>query len=372
MAAQAVGNNDADGVRGVLIQAGAIALCIAAALLVLQVPIGRLAIGLINPADDVAQAASAYYAIRIWAAPAALLNYALIGWFIGLQDARSPLLMMLLVNVTNIVLDLVFVLGLALDVRGVALASAIAEYAGLGFALSLARRRLRQWPCATPWRDLLNLKRMHQLLSVNGHLLIRTLALMFTFALFTALGARQGSLILAANAVLLNFQYLMAFALDGFANAAEALIGKAIGGDDRAGLKRAWRRTLAWSAGIAVVFALAYALLGPPLVRAMTDIAGVRHAALTYLPWLVLLPLTSTWCFFYDGVFVGATMARQMRNSMLLATFICFVPLAFGLLPVLANHGLWLALNVFMLARGAAQHVIWVRSPLVAAAHKAS
>ena len=367
VAAQAVGNNDADAVRGVLIQAATIALCIAAALLLLQRPIGHLAIRLINPADDVAEAARAYYLIRIWAAPAALLNFALMGWFIGLQDARSPLLIMLLINVTNIVLDLLFVLGFGLDVRGVALASLMAECAGLGLAAYLARRTLRAWPCGTPWRDLLSARRMRRLLSVNGHLLIRTLSLMFCFGLFTALGARQGSIILAANAVLLNFQYLMAFALDGFANAAEALIGKAIGSHDRDGLDRAWRRTLAWSAGIAVVFAGLYAVVGPPLIRAMTDIEDVRRTAMTYLPWLVLLPLTSTWCFFYDGVFVGATMARQMRDSMVLSTFVFFVPLAFGLLPLLDNHGLWLALNIFMIARGAAQHLIWRRARVLPA-----
>ena len=238
----------------------------------------------------------------------------------------------------------------------------VAEYAGLALALVLATRTLKRWPCATPWRDLLDAQRMRRLLSVNGHLLIRTLALMFTFALFTALGARQGSLILAANAVLMNFQYFMAFALDGFANAAEALIGRAIGSGDRLGLRHAWRRTLIWSAGVAVAFAAFYALIGTPLVRIMTDIESVRASAQTYLPWLVLLPLTSTWCFFYDGVFVGATLARQMRNSMLIATFVVFVPLALALSNVLGNHGIWLALNVFMLARGLAQHVIWQRT----------
>ena len=361
VAAQAVGNNNHDGVRSVMLQAGSIALAIATALIVLQAPLGRLALSLIDPAADVAASAREYYAIRIWAAPAVLLNYALLGWFIGLQNGRAPLLVMLVVNVVNIVLDLVFVIGFDMDVRGVALASVIAEVCGLTLGLMLMRRELRRFPSTTPLRSLMDTQRLRRLLSVNGNLLVRSFSLMLTFGIFTALGARLGSVVLAANAVLLNFQTLMAFALDGFANAAEALIGRAIGADDNDGLRRAWRNTLIWSAGIAVVFVLIYALLGRPLIGLMTNLDAVSDTATTYLPWLVALPLASVWCFFYDGVFVGATLAKAMRNSMLIATFVVFVPLALILDDVLGNHGLWLALLIFMLARGLGQHLIWRR-----------
>ncbi|MEM6640409.1 MAG: MATE family efflux transporter [Pseudomonadota bacterium] len=362
VAAQAAGHSDTDGVRGVLLQSAVIALCIAALMLALQAWILDLGLALIKPDAAVAASTAAYFSIRIWAAPAALLNFALMGWFIGLQKARAPLAVMLVVNVTNIGLDLLFVLGFEMDVRGVALASLCAEYSGLVFALWLAHRSLAAWPSTASWRDLLQADRLRRLVSVNQHLLVRSLSLMFSFALFTALGARQGSLILAANAVLLTFQNLTSYALDGFANAAEALIGHAVGAKDKRGLDRAWRRTLAWSAGIGVVIALIYAVGGVWLIERMTDLPEVRRTAVVYLPWLVLLPLTSTWCFFYDGVFVGATMARQMRNTMLIATFLCFVPLAFGLLSPLQNHGLWLALNIFMLARATGQHVLWRRT----------
>ena len=361
VAAQAVGNKNHDGVRSVMLQAGSIALAIATALIVLQAPLGRLALSLIDPAADVAASAREYYAIRIWAAPAVLLNYALLGWFIGLQNGRAPLLVMLVVNVVNIVLDLVFVIGFDMDVRGVALASVIAEVCGLTLGLMLMRRELRRFPSTTPLRSLMDTQRLRRLLSVNGNLLVRSFSLMLTFGIFTALGARLGSVVLAANAVLLNFQTLMAFALDGFANAAEALIGRAIGADDNDGLRRAWRNTLIWSAGIAVVFVLIYALLGRPLIGLMTDLDAVSDTATTYLPWLIALPLASVWCFFYDGVFVGATLAKAMRNSMLIATFVVFVPLALILDNVLGNHGLWLALLIFMLARGLGQHLIWRR-----------
>ncbi|MFK7885223.1 MAG: MATE family efflux transporter [Gammaproteobacteria bacterium] len=361
VAAQSLGNQNHDGVRSVLLQAGTIALVIAAVLIVLQVPLGALALSLINPADDVAAAAGEYYAIRIWAAPFVLVNYALLGWFIGLQNGRAPLMMMLMVNVVNIALDLLFVIGFEMDVRGVALASVIAEACGLALGIVLVRRELRRFPSSASLRSLWDTDRLRRLLAVNGNLLIRSFSLMFTFGLFTTLGARLGSVVLAANAVLLNFQTLMAFALDGFANAAEALIGRAIGADDHDGLRRAWRNTLIWSLGIALVFVLIYVLLGGTLIGIMTDLDAVATAAHTYLPWLIILPLASVWCFFYDGVFVGATLAGAMRNSMLIATFAVFVPLALALDGVLGNHGLWLALVIFMLARGLGQHVIWRR-----------
>lgn len=360
VAAQALGHRDHDAVRSVLLQSGTVALCIALALLVLQYPLGRLALTLINAEANVSNVAAGYFSLRIWAAPAVLLNYAIVGWFIGLQNGRAPLMIMLVVNLINIALDLVFVIHLDLAARGVAAASVVAEFCGLALALWLVRRQLRRHPSDATLRQLWDPQRLRRLLAVNGNLLVRSLALMFTFALFTALGARQSSLILAANAVLLNFQTLMAYALDGFANAAEALIGRAIGANDPAGLQRAWRNTLWWSLGIALVFTLLYAVLGNPLIQRMTSIEDVRMTAQTFLPWLVALPLASVWCFFYDGVFVGATRAVEMRNSMLLASAV-FVPLAFALLQVFGNHGLWLALTIFMLARGIAQHVIWRR-----------
>ncbi|MFK8016743.1 MAG: MATE family efflux transporter DinF [Gammaproteobacteria bacterium] len=360
VAAQAMGNNNHDAVRSVLLQAGVVALGIAAALLVLQQPLGQLALTLIDPEADVSNAAAGYFSVRIWAAPAVLLNYAIVGWFIGLQNGRAPLMIMLVVNVINIALDLLFVLQWGMAARGVAAASVVAEFCGLLLALWLVRRQLRQHPSDASLASLWDPQRLKRLLSVNGHLLVRSIALMFTFALFTTLGARQSSLILAANAVLLNFQTLMAYALDGFANAAEALIGRAIGANDAAGLRLAWRNTLIWSLGIALVFTVLYALIGNPLIHVMTDLDDVRKTAREFLPWLVVLPLASVWCFFYDGVFVGATRAVEMRNSMLLAAAL-FIPLAFGLLHLLGNHGLWLAMTIFMLARGIAQHLIWRR-----------
>ncbi|MDH4073480.1 MAG: MATE family efflux transporter, partial [Gammaproteobacteria bacterium] len=237
--AQAFGAADDDRVKVALGQALVVALAIAAALLLLQVPIGATALRLLGPEPDVAAWAGEYFSIRIWSAPATLANYALIGWFIGLQNGRVPLYIVLTINVTNIVLDLVFVLGLGMKVDGVAIASVIAEFAGLALGGAFALSWLKQNGGRIAASNLLTLAEYTAFFAVNAHLLVRTLALMFTFSFLTAAGARLGSVVLAANAVLLNLLHLMSFALDGFAHAAEALVGKAVGAKDRASLERA-------------------------------------------------------------------------------------------------------------------------------------
>ncbi len=364
VAAQAFGTGDNAALRAVLVQSLAVAGALAVAIIALQGPVGELAIRLLDPEPDIARYALEYFHIRVWAAPAALANFALVGWFIGLQNGRAPLQIMLAVNAVNIVLDYVLVWRFGLNANGVAIASLCAEYTGLALGLLLVRRALRRHPGKIQRSDCLDMQRLRRLLSVNAALLVRTLSLMFAFGFLTAQGARQGSLILAANAVLLNLQYFMSYALDGFANAAEALIGRAFGARDRQGLDIAYRNTLIWSAGVAVVFTLAYLLAGGAFVDLMTDIPEVRAAAHTYLPWLIVSPLFSVWSFFYDGVYVGAVRAQAMRNTMVFCTFLVFVPLTYAL-GFLGNHGLWLAFIVFMAARGATLHLDWRRKPPV-------
>ena len=363
IAAQRFGANDNDGLRVSLGQALLVSLVIAVALIAVQSPIGRLAMRLIGAEPDVETFALQYFAIRIWSAPGTLANFVLIGWFLGLQNARVPLLIFLTINTTNIVLDLVFVIGIGMKVDGVALASVIAEYTGLvvglGFATTALRKRAGHWPLAR----LFNFRAYAAFFSVNAHLFVRTMALMFTFAFVTAQGARLGGLVLAANAVLLNLQNLTAFGLDGFAHAAEALVGKAVGEGRRAALERSVRLCLKWSLIFAAGFCFAYILGGPLLVRLLTDLPDVRATALEYLPWLIVSPLVSVWSFLYDGVYVGATRAREMRNIMLVSTIVIFLP-AWFLLQGLGNHGLWLAFTVFMASRGVGMHVWYRRSVL--------
>jgi MATE family multidrug resistance protein len=195
-------------------------------------------------------------------------------------------------------------------------------------------------------------------LSVNGHLFVRTLSLMFTFGFVTAQGARQGGLILAANAILMNLQNLLSFALDGFAHAAEALVGKSVGAGSRTALQRSVQLTLRWSLYVAVGFGVLFLVGGPLFIGLLTDLPDVRGAAMRYLPWMILSPFVSVWSFLYDGVFVGATRAREMRDIMVISTFVVFVP-SFYVLRFLGNDGLWLAFMLFMACRGLGMHYFY-------------
>lgn len=352
LAAQARGGDDADQMRTVLAQAVLIAVAMAGLVILLQRPIGHLAMWLIAPSGEVVGPAWTYFNVRIWAAPAALTNFALVGWFIGMQNTRAPLYLMLVTNLINIALSVLLVVGLGFRTGGVAAASVIAEFAGLAFGIRLARRELAGIGGSLRRSNVLDPVKLRRIFSVNGNLLLRTMSLMFVFGFITAQGARLGTAILAANAILIQFQYFMAYALDGFAHAAEALAGRALGGRDDRGFREAVRLSLIWSAAVAVLFALAFAMFGRSVIGLLTGQAALRELAASFLPWMILSPLVSFWSFLFDGVFVGATWAREMRNSMLISSFGVFVP-AFYLTQALdlGNHGLWLAFLIFMAAR---------------------
>ena len=366
--AQSFGADDNDGLRVALGQALVVALFVAVVLILMQQPIGELAMHLLGPDPETRTYALEYFSIRVWSAPGTLANYALIGWFIGLSNARVPLLIFLTINITNIVLDLLFVIVFGMKVDGVALASVFAEYSGLvvgaTFAISELRQRSGHWPIPR----LVNVSAYKAFIAVNAHLFIRTMALIFTIGFVTAQGARLGGLILAANAVLMNFQNLTSFGLDGVAHAAEALVGKAIGQKRREALEEAVRLTLRWSLFFAIGFTVLYLVTGRLIIGVLTNLPEVREAAGRYLPWMIASPLVSVWCFLYDGVFVGATRARAMRDIMLVSTLAIFLPAWYFLQP-LGNDGLWLAFLVFMASRGIGMHIAYRRSvlPLVLA-----
>ena len=282
--AQRFGGGDDDGVRVALGQALVVAMAIATILVLLQVPLITLAMKLLGPEPEVAEFASEYFSIRIWSAPATLANYALIGWFIGLQNARIPLYIVLAINLTNIALDLVFVLLLGMKVDGVAAASVIAEFTGAAIGISFALSELRRRGGHLDVSHLTTLKEYAEFFSINANLFIRTMALMFTFAFVTAAGARMGGLILAANAVLMNLLNLVAYALDGLAHAAEALVGKAAGAKDGQALRRSVQLTMRWSFYFAVSFSVLFWITGPLFISLLTDIPEVVNTTMRYLP----------------------------------------------------------------------------------------
>jgi len=365
IAAQRFGAGDFDGLRVSLGQALVVAQLIALTVILLQWPVGRVAMELLGAEGALREHALEYFAIRIWSAPGTLANFVMVGWFLGLQNARVPLVIFLTINLTNIVLDLLFVLVLGMKVDGVALASVFAEYSGLAVALLFAVRELRRNSGHWPMEKFVKLREYTAFFSVNANLFVRTMALMFTIAFVTAQGTRMGGLILAANAILMQLQNLTAFGLDGLAHAAEALVGKAVGQQRRDALERAVTLSLKWSLIFAAGFSAAYLLLGPHLINVLTDLPAVRDTTLRYLPWMIVSPLVSVWSFLYDGVYVGATRAREMRNIMVFSAFAVFIPAWFVLQP-LGNDGLWLAFLLFLASRGIGMHIWYRRSVLPA------
>ena len=357
--AQAFGSGSSERMSESLVQPLVLAAGLAIVILLLQLPIQNLALWVLNPAEATSLLAEQYFAIRIWATPAVLLNFVFVGWLLGMQDAKGPLLIILVVNISNAVLDFVFVMGLGWGVAGVATATLIAEVAGLVTGLALVVAKLKQRTFVWNLAHYVSLDKYKGLFAINRDLFIRSLALMFTLAFITAQGARLGDLYLATNALLMNFLLFASYALDGIAHAAEALTGKAVGTRSRVGLEAAVRRTLSWTLGFAGLLSIAYLLGGNLLIELLSSIPELQTSARTYLPWLVVLPLVAAPCFLYDGVFVGTTRSREMRIVMVASALLVFLPVWY-LCRGLENHALWLALNMFMLARSLAMH-LWYR-----------
>ncbi|PSJ45333.1 MATE family efflux transporter DinF [Zobellella endophytica] len=363
LSAQAFGAGDGERLLQVLARALLLAWALALAVLVLQRPLLELAFWLAGGSAEVQLYGRQYVAIRIWSAPAALTNLVLLGWLLGNQNARAPMWLLILGNGVNILLDIWFVLGLGWQVKGAAAASVLADYLAmlLGAWLvwrTLAARGLR--PATGFWDRALNRTAFRRLLGLNRDIFLRALCLQLTFAFMTFQGARLGDAVVAANAVLMNFLMFISYGLDGFAYAVEAMVGKAVGERSRACFRLACGLNLFWGALVAVLFTLVFALGGESLIALITDIPAVRSQAAAYLPWLVLMPLAACWCFILDGIFIGTTRGREMRDMMLLSTFGVFFPV-WWLVRELDNHGLWLAMLCFMLARGLTLGWAWWR-----------
>ncbi|TVT57979.1 MAG: MATE family efflux transporter [Azoarcus sp. PHD] len=349
LTAQALGSGDTDELVAGLGRALLIAAVVGAALVGLQWPIREIAFALLEASDRTEGLARSYFDIRIWAAPATLANYALLGWFIGLGRTDIGLVLQLVLNLVNIALDAFFVLGLGLDVRGVALGTLFAEYFAALVGLVIAVRYMRRHGAQLRFGNLLVTERLKRTLAVNRDIMIRSLALIFVFVWFMAQGARYGDVTLAANAVLMQFVSISAYFLDGLAFAAEALVGRALGARDRAGFRAAVRVSTLWAVFVALLVSSVYFVAGPWVVDALTTDPETRAAARIYLPWAALAPLAGVLAFQLDGIFIGATRSIEMRNAMLFSTAV-FV-LAWWLLQPWGNHGLWAALYVNYVAR---------------------
>lgn len=358
--AQAYGAGDRDELRATLLRPLVLALGLGALLIALQAPIGMLAFELLEASPEVEALAASYYEIRIWSAPATLINYTVLGWLLGTQRVRTALGLQIALNGVNIVLDLAFVIGLGWGVEGVALASVIAETGAAALGIAVVGRILARSGGRWDWARLHRRDRVVALFRVNLDIFLRTLALVFAFGYFTALSAKMGDVTLAANAILLHLQTIMAYGLDGFAHAAEILTGGALGARSRPAFQGAVRAATIWGFGTAVLVALAYAALGPALIGLFTVLPEVRTTAEAFLPWMILSPLVSVWSFLLDGIFIGTTRTAAMRNAMAVS-LLAYLGACWLLVPAFGNHGLWLAFTLFMAVRAITLAAVYPR-----------
>jgi len=325
------------------------ALLIGCLILLVKGPLISLSLGLLGAGPEVRQNAAIYCSIRIWSAPASLANYVILGYLLGRQRARSALVLQAAINVVNVVVALFLVLGKHWGVAGIATATLTAEWAGclLGIAL-LAASGVH--PSRLRWPSLLEGESLRRLFALNRDILLRTISLVAAYAWFTRTGAHAGDAILAANAVLINFHWIAAYGLDGFANATEALVGEAIGAGRREDYRAVLKASSTAAFAVAILISLVYLALGRQIIAVFTNLDSVRILAAHFLPWVIILPAVSVWSFQFDGIFIGATKAAELRNSMMIS-FAGFLGLAVVLSARFGNHGLWCAMVAFMALR---------------------
>jgi len=348
--AQAQGAGDAKEVGLVFMRSLLLATVFGVVLLLLQYPIGFVSFRLLEGGTELESLAEDYYSVRIWSAPAVLANYAVLGYLIGLQNTRAALVLQLVLNLTNMLLDLLFVLQFEWGVEGVAAASVLSEYLALCAGMYITRHSLRGFGAAMHRSGVFDIEKLKALLHVNFNIFIRTLCVVFAFAYFTAQGAKLGGTILAVNAVLLQLWNILAYGLDGFAHAAEALAGSAYGARNRTAFRSAVFYTTVWALALAGIYTLGYLLFGESIVSILTGIDSVRASASEYMPWILLSPIISVWGFQLDGIFIGATRTVEMRNAMILSLILYLLAIWF-IVPVWGNHGLWFCLMLFMVGR---------------------
>lgn len=356
--AQAYGRQDDAAIMTTLGRGMLVVLILATLILLLQYPLAEAAIYLLNISEEQRPLVEEYFYIRVWAAPATLASYAILGWFFGMQNAIYPLILTLVVNVTNIVVSWILVREYGMETAGVAYGTVAAQYMGLLIATFLFLGRYRKFLDHFSSKALLLWSELKSFLSLNADIFLRTFCLTLAFGFFYSQSSQEGALILAANVILLQFLNWMSYGVDGFAFAAESLVGKYAGAADRPKTSKAIALSFWWGMGLAAGYALIYGVLGDSILQLFTNKTDVLEAARPFLLWMVIFPVLSTPCYIWDGVFIGLTAAKAMRNSMLLAIIVYFA-IYYLFQQSYGNHGLWLALLVFMMARGLFQWLLF-------------
>lgn len=354
LAAQAFGRRNLDEVSLVFVRSLGIGVALGLCLVALQVPILSVAFQWVDTTDEVRRLASLYFSICVWGAPAVLGLYSFSGWFVGMQNSRFPMYIALVQNVVNIVASLAFVFIGKMGVAGVALGTLIAQYAGFLLALLLWMVYYgRLWP-RIRWAVVCEAGAMQAFFKLNRDIFLRTLCLVAVTVFFTSQGAREGEVVLAVNTLLMQLFTLFSYVMDGFAYAAEALTGRYVGAQNSDGLRRLVRVLFTWGAGLAIAFTLVYALGGESFLALLTNEPSVLVASRAYFGWAVAIPVAGVAAFLWDGIFVGATLSREMLRSMWIASASFFL-VYFTLHPLLGNHALWIAFLSYLALRGIVQ-----------------
>ena len=351
LTAQAFGAQDKEEYLNVLVRGIVIALSVAVILLLLQYPIAQLCKRLIDSSPRTIDLMLTYFYIRIWAAPATISLYVLKGWFLGMQNAASPMWVATVLNLVNIVFSLLFVYAFDAGIAGVAWGSVLAQYSGLLLAIIIWVRRYGHFWHDIRWRAALQWRKMIRFFQVNADIFLRSLCMIAVFTFIPYISSSMGDEILAANTLLMQLFTLTSYVMDGFAYAGESLVGKYVGAKDRFKVRLTIRYLMCWGVALAVAFTLLFVFGGEMLLRILAKDEAVIGTAMIYMFWTYLLPFTGFAAFIYDGIYIGATATAAMRNVMFVATAVFFI-IYYALAASWGNHALWFAFIVFLIFRG--------------------
>lgn len=352
MVAQAYGAQEERKTRIILFRVLLVAGISSAFILLIQYPLIDASLFIVNASPEVEEYTRLYYHIRIFAAPATLALFGLNGWFLGMQNSTYPMIITIFLNIVNIALNLIFVFRFNMTVDGVATGSLIASFLALGLAVILYKKKYGGVKLNISWGELVETEELKKFFSVNRDIVIRTLCLIFSYAFFTAKSAEMGDVVLAANTILLQMWYISSYGTDGFAYAAESLVGRFKGARDSTQLKAAVKANMLWGLGLGILGTTTYAIFDAEIIALFTDKENVIAVAMTVVIWLIAAPIVNSVCFIWDGVYIGATATGAMRNSMLVATILVFIPVYYISEPFAGIHALWMAMTAFMVARG--------------------
>ena len=349
--AQAYGKKDIGESFYILYRALFVGIIGAIFLLIVQKPIDLISFYILNGSEDVEFFARQYFYIRIWAAPATIAIYSISGWYIGMQNAKIPMIIAIVINVLNIAFNILFIKVFGMKSDGVALGTVLAQYSGLIVGLFFLLKHSKRFKLYFNLKEILQVDALKKFFNVNKDIFIRTMSLVLALSFFTAKSAKSGDTLLAVNTLLLQFFMIYAYIVDGFAYAGEALVGKYYGAKDRINLIKVTKLLFYWGLIMAALFTIVYYFGDNLLLRILTNNNEVIQNIQPYLFWVYLIPILTFGAFIWDGIFVGVTASSSMRNAMLISTFLVFLPSYYLLNHYYQNHGLWAAFMIFMIAR---------------------